>query len=70
MDRIYATKLRHELTAPDTFSISSAPYLGGPKAREFVEARIEKIPLINVTEPARSEWAPVIAFAAKEDCLP
>lgn len=55
-----------ELTAPDVCSINSALKHAGQEAPEFLKGKIDKMFLMKIIEPAKSEWAVAKVFATKK----
>lgn len=60
-------KLRIELRSQDACTIKSPHYRATSEAREFEKMEVDKLLLMNVIEPAESEWKSPIVFTPKKD---
>ena len=57
----------HIDVVPDAKPFMSAPYRVGPKTRQLEQNEINRKLTSGVIEPAMSEWAAPVLFAAKKD---
>lgn len=54
------------MTAPDLVHIHCALYCSGQRARELKKPEIDKMPCLNVIDPAKSEHAYLMVFEQNE----
>lgn len=67
LGRISTIKHRVDLESPIIRPMDLVPYRIESKARDFKRSEIETMLVMNIIEPAKTEWASLVDFPPKKD---